>query len=112
MKFLPLDNAASKLKPNSLLTVILTYAPKQPRSESGGLCCLGALQEMVYHRKTFTSVQELKRAIVTAWQQLSRAFLDRSIGEWRRCLENVVQCNVDTSSMFVELKSMTLVLWT
>ena len=51
---------------------------------------------MVYHRKTFTSVQELKRAIVTAWQQLSQAFLDRSIGEWRawrRRLENVVQCN-------------------
>jgi len=52
------------------------------------------LQEMVYHRKTFTSVQELKRAIVTAWQQLSQlAFLDRSISEWRRRLENVVQCN-------------------
>jgi len=33
------------------------------------------------------------RAIVTAWQQLSQAFLDRSIGEWRRRLENVVQCN-------------------
>ena len=31
--------------------------------------------------------------IVTAWQQLSQAFLDRSIGEWRRRLENVVQCN-------------------
>ena len=39
------------------------------------------------------SVQELKRAIVTAWQQLSQAFLDLSIGEWRHRLENVVQCN-------------------
>ena len=26
MKYLPVDNAASKLKPNGLLTVILTYA--------------------------------------------------------------------------------------
>ena len=70
-------------------------APKQPGSESGGLwiAVWGALQEMVYNRKTFTSVQELKRAIVTAWQQLSQAFLDRSIGEWLRRLENVVQCN-------------------
>ena len=25
--------------------------------------------------------------------QLSQEFLDRSIGEWRRRLENVVQCN-------------------
>jgi len=63
-------------------------APPAPPSERYWL------QEMVYHRKTFTSVQELKRAIVTAWlQQLSQAFLDRSIGEWRRRLENVVQCN-------------------
>jgi len=68
-------------------------APKQPGSESGILCYLRALQEMVYHRKTFTSVQELKLAIVTAWQQLSQAFLDRSIGEWRRRLENMVLCN-------------------
>ena len=32
-------------------------------------------------------------SIVTAWQQLSQAFLDGSIGEWRRRLESVVQCN-------------------
>ena len=38
-------------------------------------------------------MQELKRAIVTAWQQLSQAFLKRSISEWRRRLENVTQCN-------------------
>ena len=71
-------------------------APKQPGSESGGLCCLGSASGdgFNYHHKTFTSVQELKRAIVTAWQQLSQAFLDRSIGEWRRRLENVVHCNV------------------
>jgi len=35
----------------------------------------------------------VKSAIVAAWQQLSQAFLDRSIIEWRRRLENVVQCN-------------------
>jgi len=28
-----------------------------------------------------------------AWQQLSQAFLDRSVVEWRRRLENVLQCN-------------------
>ena len=27
------------------------------------------------------------------WYPRSQAFLDRSIGEWRRRLENVVQCN-------------------
>jgi len=68
---------------------------KQPRSESGGLCCFGApaLQGVVYRCRSFKSVRELKSAIVAAWQQLSQAFLDRGISErWRR-LENVVQCN-------------------
>ena len=71
-------------------------APKVPNSPDLNpvdYAVWGALQEMVYNRKTFTSVQELKRAIVTSWQQLSQVFLDRSIGEWRRRLENVVQCN-------------------
>ena len=31
-------------------------------------------------------MQELKSAIVTAWQQLSQAFLDRSGGKWQRRL--------------------------
>ena len=94
------------------------WPPNSPDLNPMDYAVWGALQEMVYHRKTFTSVQELKRAIITAWQQLSQAFLDRSIGEWRRRLENVyVALNVysvmvDTSSMFVELKSTTLVLWT
>jgi len=69
------------------------WPPNSPDLNPVDYAVWGALQEMVYHRKTFTSVQELKRAIVTAWQQLSQAFLDRSIGEWRRRLENVVQCN-------------------
>ena len=72
------------------------WPPNSPDLNPVDYVVWGALQEMVYHRKTFTSVQELKCAIVTAWQQLSQAFLDRSIGEWRawrRRLENVVQCN-------------------
>ena len=69
------------------------WPPNSPDLNPVDYAVWGALQEMVYHRKTFTSVPELKRAIVTAWQQLSQAFLDRSIGEWRRRLENVVQSN-------------------
>jgi len=33
------------------------------------------------------------QAIVNAWQQLSQAFIDKSINEWRRRLECVVQQN-------------------
>jgi len=62
-------------------------------------------QKMVYHCRSFKSLQELKRAIVAAWQQLSQAFLGRSISEWWRHLENVVGLYsimmVDTSNMSI-----------
>jgi len=48
VKFLPLDNAASKLKPNSLLTVILTTTPpNSPDLNPVDYAVWGALQEMV-----------------------------------------------------------------
>ena len=69
-------------------------APKQPRSESDGLCYLGSTSgDGLPPQNVHVCIKELKHAIVTAWQQLSQAFLDRSIDEWRRRLENVVQCN-------------------
>jgi len=30
-----------------------------------------ALQQMVYHRQSFASVDELRRAVVKAWEELS-----------------------------------------
>ena len=51
----------------------------------------GALQEMVYRQRRFTSVDELKTAIVTEWQKLSQRFINRAINQWRRRLECVVQ---------------------
>jgi len=42
----------------------------------------------------FESIVELKQAIiVSAWQQLSQAFIVKSLNEWRRRLECVVQQN-------------------
>jgi len=35
----------------------------------------------------FTFIAEMKQAIVSAWQQLSQAFIDKSINKWRRRLE-------------------------
>jgi len=52
-----------------------------------------AFQQLVYKHRSFTSIAELKQAIVSAWQQLSQAFIDNSINEWRRRLEGVVQQN-------------------
>ena len=53
----------------------------------------GALQQQVYHRRKFNTVEEQKRAIITEWQKLSqRVVIDcYSINEWRRRLECVVK---------------------
>jgi len=54
----------------------------------------GALEQQVYHNRKFTTVNQLKQAIVEEWNKLSQRFIDRSIDEWRRYLTNVVQHQV------------------
>jgi len=51
----------------------------------------GALQQMVYQRRRFTTINQLKRAIVTQWGKLLHRFIDGAIGQWRRRLDWVVQ---------------------
>jgi len=46
---------------------------------------------MVYQRRRFTTINQLKQSIVTEWGKLSQRFTDRAIGQWRRRLECVVQ---------------------
>ena len=58
--------------------------------ESSQFCCLGALQQMVYQRRRFTTINQLKQAIVTECDKLLQRFIDRAIGQWRRRLEWVV----------------------
>jgi len=51
----------------------------------------GALQQMVYQRRRFTTINQLKQAIVIEWGKLSQRFIDGAIGQWRRRLACVVQ---------------------
>jgi len=46
---------------------------------------------MVYQRGRFTTINQLKQAIITEWGKLLERFIDRGIGQWRRRLECVVQ---------------------
>jgi len=46
-------------------------APKQPGLESSRLRCLGALEPMVYQRQRFTTISQLKQAIVSEWGKQS-----------------------------------------
>jgi len=49
------------------------------------------LQQMVYQRRQFTTINQLKQAIVTEWGKLSQRFIDHAIGQWCRRLACVVQ---------------------
>ena len=51
----------------------------------------GALQQKVYLRRKFATIEQLKLAIVEEWQNLSQRFINRSIDEWRRRLEKTVE---------------------
>jgi len=64
----------------------------------------GALQQWVYHRRKFNTVEELKRAIVTEWQR----FIDGSVNEWRRRRECVVK---NGSGSLLSLLNLNLIDW-
>jgi len=46
---------------------------------------------MAYQFRRFTTVNQLKQAIVAEWGKLSQRLVDGVIGQWRRQLECVVQ---------------------
>jgi len=52
---------------------------------------LGALQQKVYHRRKFATLEQLKVTIIEEWQNLSQRFISRSIDQWRRRLEKTVE---------------------
>ena len=67
------------------------WPPDSPDLNPVDYAVWGSLQEKVYPRRRFTSVKQLKRAIIEKWDTLSHGFINRSIDEWRRRLESVVQ---------------------
>ena len=69
------------------------WPPNSPDLNPVDYAVWETLQQLVYQHRSFTSVAELKQAIVNAWQELSQSFIDRSINEWRRHLECVVYQN-------------------
>jgi len=66
------------------------WPPNSPELNPVDSAVWGALQQMVYQRLRFTTINQLKQAIVTEWGKLLQHFIDRAIGQWRRRLEWVV----------------------
>jgi len=50
-----------------------------------------ALQQITYQCRRFTTVNQLKKAIVTQWGKVPQRLVDHTIGQWRRQLGCVVQ---------------------
>lgn len=67
------------------------WPPNSPDLNPVDYAIWGALQEKVYLRRKFTTVEQLKLAITEEWRNLGQRFIDRSINEWRRRLEKVVE---------------------
>ena len=66
------------------------WPPNSPDLNVVDCAASGALQQMVYQRRRFTTIKQLKQAIVTDWGKLLQRFIDRTIGQWRHRLEWVV----------------------
>jgi len=66
------------------------WPPNSPDLNPVDCTVWGALQQMVYQRRRFTIINQLKQAIVTKWDKLLQRFIDRAIGQWRRRVEWVV----------------------
>ena len=62
-------------------------APNSPDLNPVDYAIWGALQQKVYIRRKFATIEQLRLAIVEKWQNLSQRFINRSINEWRRRLE-------------------------
>jgi len=67
------------------------WLPNSPDLNPVDYAVWGSLQQMVYQRRQFTTINQLKQAIVIKWGKLSQRFINRAIGQWRRRLECVVQ---------------------
>ena len=66
------------------------WPPNSPDLNPVDCAVWDALQQMVYQRRRFKTIDQLKQAIVTEWDKLLQRFIDRAIGHWRHRLEWVV----------------------
>jgi len=45
---------------------------------------------VVYERRKFTTINQLKQVIVTEWGKLSQRLVNRAIGHWHRRLQRII----------------------
>ena len=67
------------------------WPPNSPDLNPVDYAIWGALQHNVYIRRKFTTIKQLKLAIIEEWRKLSKHFIDRSIHELRKRLNKVVE---------------------
>jgi len=75
------------------------WPPNSPDLNPVDYAVWGTLQQQVYHNRKFTTVDQLKQAIVEEQNKLLHCFIDRSIDEQRHRLI-LYSSRVDTLSTF------------
>ena len=60
------------------------WPPNSPDINPVDYAVWRALQQRVYHRRKFNTVEELKRAITTEWKNCHNVLLTIALNEWRR----------------------------
>jgi len=55
------------------------WLPNSPDLNAVDCAVWGALQQMVYQRRRFKTINQLKQAIVTEWVKLLQRFIDRAM---------------------------------
>ena len=76
------------------------WPPTSPDLNPVDYAIWGALQEKVYLRRKFTSVEQLKLAIIEEWRNIGQRFIDRSINEWRKHSKKSFTSKGDILNMF------------
>ena len=114
MKFLPLENAASKLKPNGLFTVILTYAALSDVTQTSFRLQFLSVVNKIFKVLNIFSLPPQNVHVCTRTKMCNchKCFLTEVSVNGIVALKTWYNVMVDTSNMFAELKSTTLVLWT
>jgi len=84
-------NTVAFLKKENLQFIEPEASPNSPDLNPVYYAVWGALQQRVYLRRQFASVDELKTALTLEWGRLSQRFIDKSIDEWRQRLQAVVR---------------------
>ena len=65
------------------------WPPNSPDLNAVDCSIWGALQQLVYRRRSIRDIEHLKEVLQTCWEQIGQDVIDRAIGQFRKRLSLV-----------------------